>query len=919
MTYSITVDVTRTYTSKPSKESNGSINNALVTRVSINTPTDLANLVANKNGARTWSPSVFEGGRSNANWRAASIVALDFDGGVTPQEVTDMLGVYNVVPSLIYATFSDSPELRKFRVVLFLDEEISNRDSYTTIIRGLMQVVNETADKACKDVCRMWFGGKDVVLVNDEAITNTKVLLTQMIALVPSNSIGISTNGAKGIVQERKAYNEGVVANSSLNVAIDRVKVLQDVQNGKWLSHQEIFGIATNLIWIEGGIAWLIDMMNKCGQYNANNYKAIDSVIANQYHPAKLESFSTHTDDWSLCNCVYAGMAVDYSLHQGNKYVINAPDDCVYVSDFLSTLPNGILNKKECGCGATHLMLTNIEQVVVAVPLVEMIHNKMAQLNVGGVEYIFGVYGGITKDDFMSWAKVTPILKVMVTYDSLPKVTEWLKELGQLHLTSLTIDEYHKLLTAYSYREPAAIGLLKTVALYSKVTYLSATPIAPKYAPMELIGLDYTEIVWKDAIRVKPVLKKTNKPFQAAVNMMLAHKAADYNTGCNGTFAKELYFFVNSVTAIKDMIDAAGLTNSEVKVVCSDTSTNRSTLGTLDISRALDVNKPFTFVTSKAFEGCDFYSKSGLCIVVSNVTRSNTVYDVATDIFQIAGRLRNRENPFKHTIIHIFNTGSNEISKEEFEAIVQEKIENTKIIAETYNDFDALKKKAFVKKLRLDIKSIEGSSDDYLYYNEEIDEFEYNATRVLNERYRYEIASDIYKNGISLRNAYAAGGFDVRGQSSWAMIDEEYVSNATRRSFEDVCKQYVSDVAEGVNVDRLEREHPILGTVLATLGIDAFSACNYREKPLKQELFNESKEVKDLMLSRLTKKFKSGEFYSAAFIKDVLSTLFTEFGVTKSAKATTLGEYLDLDQETKRIDGKLVKGFTIKYKRTNPF
>jgi len=910
MKRSITIDVTRTYTSKPPKSAMGSINNNLNTVMTIETSQDLAKLVCDAKGARTWSPSVFNGSRSNANWKGASIVALDFDGGVTPDEVLSMLSSKGVEAGLVYATFSDSPELRKFRVVMFLDREVTDMITYNSFLLGLMSFVEGKADAACKDLSRMWLGGKKVLSVSDAVVSvDALIEMTKDLSL---NSNVVAKCSVLGV-----AFNKGeTVKDSKLDVAVSRVKVLQDLRDGVRLGHQEVFGLATNLKWIEGGIEWMTEMMNKCGQYSQNSYDAIKTALDKDYNPMRLQSFSKYDADWGLTNCVYAGMAVDYSNGQCDITYIDAPAGALYVAEFLDTLPSGILNKKECGCGATHLVLTNIEQVVVAVPLTEMIDNKVAQHNSDegrekGLFPIFGVKAGVTKEDFIAYANSTALLKIMVTYDSLWKVTQWLEESNELKVTSLVVDEYHQMLSEYSYRDKGVNSLLGELDRYSKVTFLTATPIAPAYAPPQLTSLPYTEIRWDNPIRVKPVLKKTNKPYAAVVNMIKAHKAAGNSTDVNGLKAKELYIFLNSVMAIKDVIDNAGLTNAEVKVICADTKDNRTTLGTVNISKALDANKPFTFVTKKAFTGCDFYSESGLTVVVSNVNRTNTMYDVATDIFQIAGRIRNKENPFKSTIIHIFNNGAGSITRAEFDAYVEAKIEDTKTVVETYNSFDLSKKRAFYNALLRNIEDV--NENHYMHYNSDKDEFEYNELAMMNEKYRFYITNDIYENGVSLRRAYAAGGFDIREGESWTMIEDEFVTNATRRSFETVCKEYVDAINIGADVTEFEKEHHILKEVREKLGISMFSACKYKEKELKQELYNESDAVKNALFGRLTKLFKSGEFYSSKTIKEKLTELFDEFKVTKSTKATTLGDYLTITEEGRRIDGKMVKGYTIKY------
>ena len=593
-------------------------------------------------------------------------------------------------------------------------------------------------------------------------------------------------------------------------------------------------------------------------------------------------------------------------MNQSNKTIIKVPAGTLYLSEIMNTLPDGIFNKKETGCGATHLVLTNKEDVVVAVPLIELIDNKCKQL-----KGLFGVKGNVTKLQFIEYVQEmmfneSPI-KIMVTYDSLPKLTDWLKELGILNVMNLIVDEYHQLLSDYSFRSKAIENLLFSSGAYNKITYLSATPIKPEFAPKQLENLTYTELEWSDSIRIKPLRYKTTKPFVAAANLIKHHISNNNQTEINGKVATELYFFLNSVTAIAELIEDCGLTNSKVKVVCSDNTENRNILQLTKISKALDENKPITLITSKAFVGCDFYSESGLTIVVSNVNRQNTVYDIATDIFQIAGRIRTKTNPFKNTIVHLFNTGYNEIDDNEFEKSIEIKTADTNYKIEQFNNGDELTKKLILKKLSL------YPNLDYSYYNKETNELEFNDLGIKNERFRFNIVSDIYKNGVSIRNAYSEAGFDVSDNQQYIEIEGEWIGGAVRRTFEQIARQYTEDINLGRDVKQLELENPLLKQVKDVLGLEAFSAMDYNQKKLQNQLFNESNEAKNLIYNQITKAFSSGGFYSSKFIKEVLTEIFTKNEITKSTKASTLGDYLDITETKKRIDGEQIKGYIIKY------
>lgn len=590
--------------------------------------------------------------------------------------------------------------------------------------------------------------------------------------------------------------------------------------------------------------------------------------------------------------------------------IINVPAGTLYLSDFKElngTLPEGIFNKKHTGAGATHLILTNNENVVVAVPLTTLIENKVSQLG----SSVFGVQAGVTKLQFIEYINETILndqpIKIMVTYDSLLKVTGWLEELDLLNVMYLVVDEYQKLLLDFSYRSQAIDNLLFAANSYRKVTYLSATPIKPEYSPKQLEDLPYTELNWLDTVKIKPLRYKTTKPFVAAANLIKHHLSNNNETEINGKVAKELYIFLNSVTAIANLIEECGLTNNQVKVICSDNTENRNILQLTKISKTMDPNKPITLVTSTAYIGCDFYSESGLSIVVSNVNAKYTLQDIATEIFQIAGRIRTKTNPFKNTIVHLFNTGCNDVSDEEFEKSIEIKSADTYYRMNQFNKGDDLTKKLMLKKMLL------YPNLDYTYYNRETNQLEFNDLGIKDERFRRNISTEIYRNGVSVRQAYSDAGFDVSDNQQYIKIEGEWIGNVVRRTFEQIARQYIDDLSQNKDVKQVELEYPLLKQVKDVLGIEAFSAAKFVQKTLQAQLFNESDEAKNLVYNQITKAFKSGEFYSSKYIKDILTEIFTKNEITKSTKASTLGDYLDITETKKRINGEQVKGYIVKY------
>ena len=140
---------------------------------------------------------------------------------------------------------------------------------------------------------------------------------------------------------------------------------------------------------------------------------------------------------------------------------------------------NCILNKGITGCGATTLAIRQAGHTIIAMPFVGLIKNKEYQH-----PEVLGIYGsGDKTEQIKEYMQNNKILKIAVTYDSLPKVCKILNELGFNPYTDshLVIDEWHILLNAYLYRNEAVKGLLYVAKGFDKVTYMSATPIERKY------------------------------------------------------------------------------------------------------------------------------------------------------------------------------------------------------------------------------------------------------------------------------------------------------------------------------------------------------------------------------------------------------------------------------------------------------
>lgn len=569
-------------------------------------------------------------------------------------------------------------------------------------------------------------------------------------------------------------------------------------------------------------------------------------------------------------------------------------------------LPNGILNKRQTNVGGTTGCITSDDPYIISVPSVTLIKNKCAQHS-----NIFGVYEGIKYDDFRDFI-LNGGNKIMVTYDSTPKVTRWLRDMGinPYNTYKVLVDEYHKLLTDYSYRDAAISALLQDTVKYDWVTYMSATPIDEEYTPDALSSLPHYVIEWPSE-KVKVKRYKTNKPFNAAVNIIKKYKAGGYSITIGDNVSNEAYFFVNSVTSIKDICDNAGLTPSEVKVVCADTAYNKEILEGYEICTPEAPNKPFTFVTSLAFLGCDFYSTSGVIFIITSTGKRTTLLDISTDIAQIAGRIRNADNPFKGTIYHIYNTRMADMNMDQFSDMLNKDIEESYMIMNDLNQKDEYSKQAYLRRLKMDI------DESLFFFDKESKMFVFDDLKVMNLKFQYKVSHSLYNDGVSIRKAYLEAGMDVTSKQLYKDHNDEFLSNAVRLSWNELMKSYaearLNDVTEDIEYfGSFERDFK---GIYDKLGYDRLKALKFEKKPVMEEMYAQSDTTRIAVLKALMNKYQSGVFVPSAELKSFLKGLYEGLNIKKTAKASDIMEYMPSSEECgKRIEGKMVKGYTINYR-----
>ena len=576
----------------------------------------------------------------------------------------------------------------------------------------------------------------------------------------------------------------------------------------------------------------------------------------------------------------------------------------------LEDLPhNCIFNKVVTGCGGTTIALKNGENYVIAVPTTELIENKCyppkdengnsivwkaenRKAGLSPVRNLFGLYGTFTptlKKELKAYLSKEGAKKIMCTYDKIPSLVSLLtpKEYR------LLVDEYHNLLKIYSYRKEAVEGVLEHFNEFKSYCFMSATPIAMDFKPDALKDVEEYIADWE---HIEPLMIL---PYQTKKLIETYRRQGYIERGELKSY--EAYFFINSVTDIKKILEHTHLTNDDCRIICADEAKNRKTLGEYRISSSTDAPKKFNFITSKSFEGVDFYSETGICYVVSNIYNKHTLLSVDMDIPQIAGRIRNTNNPFRNLVVHIFNTRPSDYYSdyEKAKKEIEEELEYAKERVTAYNQLS----KGARKQQKSDL-----SKSSFLKYDEKNDKFIVNDMVAKVALYNYRLMDSIYCSQKDLVVEYERAGM-LHSKVEWVQLDNNFIKSASKKpTFLETFILY-ADMKYCLDIEvkqGIEKEYPFIRDALCKLGVEqvkklrSMKAVKVALEALKKENICADSDIGQRLKTLLT----VGTFMPSKELKAIAQ----QFGMKKP---TDLKKWVELESGTKRIEGKPAKGYWV--------
>lgn len=616
---------------------------------------------------------------------------------------------------------------------------------------------------------------------------------------------------------------------------------------------------------------------------------------------------------------------------------INMPSGCRYMSDYNellnSILPldsKFILNKTVTGCGGTSLFLNSDLPIVIVSPRIQVlkekhlqhpdsflfhiplcnsrgsaIQQKMSELNT----YLFN-HNGYSPFGFQ-----TRPAKTLVTLDSLDKVLSVIESCGLTDSFLFVVDEFQCLMGDATFKGSTDMNFLVSLDnRVKRICFLSATPIPDMFLDHipQLARIPYYKLEWDPNVIEEPTLKEVMmKPSESAEKLcsqlIQRYRQNGYFerkiVNGNIVYSYEACIFLNEVKSIRNIIKQNKLKPEEVTILCSESKASDLpkgyTIGGLCTDKNNPKNKTFTFCTKASFEGVDFYSDNASTYIFINAGRECQTLDIMLDIPQILGRQRLDANPFRHDATIYYKTMPEIMTEDEFRQKQEAMNQKSDSILKTFNNASEDVKNLLLELYRA--KALENKFvDDY------VDLIQENGHTTIGFNYLVMVAkwnqwyqrNYYYSNSCQLLTSIQT----VVGMRQRPEEVKQFEKWYYKASDKDKLAGYANFINQYPQYFPLILQNPFIDFKYHDwydkLGYQTLHNLNFQEtsveKCYKEHCLLEP--IKDAC----RQEFKIGVLYSKQEVKSKLQQIYDGLGlVEKTAKATDLGQYLDIKEMQK--------------------
>ena len=628
------------------------------------------------------------------------------------------------------------------------------------------------------------------------------------------------------------------------------------------------------------------------------------------------------------------------------KTQIFIPEGIYHLNDYQGLqpqFPSGcfILDKTIPGCGATTMFLSNDIPTILCSPRLELMHCKANAPEFIGKVHEFRKFGDSSSPviDLINSTKAyigrcnspfsTQTEKILVSYDSFKHVAQALAENKMLDRFRIVVDEAQTLFTDASFKGDVEIEFLENLRQSNQVTFLSATPYIEEYLDqMDYFKvLPYIELVWPASsihptnIEKKPYYRKSPKATATQIIQDYLYKGCFKDKIYNGqiVYSNESVFYINDVGLIISIIKENNLTPENTNIICAvnDDNIRRLKCMGFDIGHAPkngEQHKTFTFVTKCAFEGVDFYSPCAYTYIFSNINRDNLALDISLDLPQIMGRQRRGDNPFKYDATFFFKETMDfsDDKHRDFLDTISEKKKVSVGLINTYNNCNEVSVRHSLGDKYRTSQKIDKFSKDYVAVIDDkanrTQRVVFNELAMFNEIRAWDIQKSQYINGCQVMRSVDDATMSITEDK----VLESFLL-AFNGTFEDKMRMYceflLANPAYKEILEWLPQIPLEIKTYYNSIGQDNLRAMSYKEASIIQH-FGYA-DLQDSIKAAANTMFTKGQFYTLKQTKEMVQSIYDNYGIAKKAKATDLEELLDCSVSKQTVDGRRENGYVI--------
>lgn len=578
-----------------------------------------------------------------------------------------------------------------------------------------------------------------------------------------------------------------------------------------------------------------------------------------------------------------------------------------YLDKAFDMIPtNAIIDKGRCGIGGTTMELNSKRHSILVVPNVSIIESKTSQF-----DFLFGVKGGVNishiKEYIENIIRSGGVIKIMSTPDSFRKIISACESLDFDIYSKcfLLLDECHSFITERSYRENISVPL-EYLWKFENKSLISATPYEfsdPRFEKLKLVKIESEHL----NSNIETVFTKDLfATLKSLIEQAKEHK--DVN----------LHIFYNSVTDIPIILSLIKADKVDsTKIFCADNAGNRGKLGKyadrLFSLKDNDYHPGFiNFYTTKYWEGWDLIDENAVVVLLSDIKKEHTLFEISTKGIQAIGRLRNKA---KH-VFHI--TNCYEFTSTSKKKIKDQIIKNSSIGVDSYN---FLSKAALFKNILPKIKTaVEGMIKSFSTFNSDGTSATLDMNKLDSIIYSSTISSGYDMNSIV--ESWKKLGFSVKQSRSEHLLgieDYKIIKNnrigqwrKNKVIIDTIIELEKSNFVKNENLDdfvidfsgyeewaKLKNENLNLYKYYECLGYDKLRELSFSSSKMKKEyiIANSSKiEVSEDFKKLVYHTFSLGGKYKVSYIKDKLNEFARRLGIDVSYnfKANDIMKYFDV-------------------------